>query len=186
MPIINLKDLESENPKIKYGCTKKAIALSEKNPQALYPMLDDFAKLLDNENRILKWSAIIVVGNLSQADKKNKISKLLPRLFNFLHEKEMITASNSIKALSQIAKYQPKFKEKIFKEFLKVEKAQYYNKGEFSPECRNIVIGQVIKEWNEFRKELNDKKDIVDFIKRQTKNTRPAVKKKAELLLNQI
>jgi len=186
MPVINLKDLESKNPKIKYGCTKKAIAPSEKNPEALYPLWDDFVKLLDSENRILKWSAILVIGNLSQADKKNKISKLLPRLLHFLREKEMITAANSIKALGQIARHQPKFKDKIFQEFLKVEKAKYYNKGKLSPECRNIALGKIMDVLNDFPDELKNRKELVGLIKRQTKNTRPAVKKRAELLLSGI
>src|SRR3972149_3735315 len=107
MPKLNFQDLKSDNPNIKYGFTKKAIALSEKKPPAIYSLLDDFVKLLENENRIFKWSAIMVIGNLSKADKKNKINKLVPRLLHFLKEKEMITAANSIKALGEIAKNKP-------------------------------------------------------------------------------
>lgn len=186
MPTLNLKDLESKNPKIKYGCTKTAIALSKKNPKALYSRLDAFVELLNNENRVLKWSAILVIGNLSQADFKNKISKLVPRLLRFLQEKEMITAANSIKALGQIAKYKPEFKQKIFLELLKVEKAQYYNKGKLSPECRNIALGKVMDVLNDFPDELKNRKELVSLVKRQTKNTRPAVKKRAVQLLSFI
>lgn len=186
MPTLNLKNLRSEKPEIKYCCAKRAIALSQKEPSALYPQMDVFVKLLDSENHILKWTAIIIIGNLSAADKQNKINKLVPRLVKFLHEKEMITAANSIKALGQIAKNKPSFKEKIFREFLKVEKAKYYNKGLLSPECRNIAIGHVLNVLDSFRDDLPSRKDIISFIKRQTKNNRLAVKRRAVQLLRQI
>lgn len=186
MSTFNLKNLESKKPEIKYCCAKQAIELSCVKPAALYPRMDVFVKLLDSENHILKWTAIIVIGNLSAADKQNKTNKLMPHLVKFLHEKEMITAANSIRALGQIAKNKPLFKKKIFSEFLKVEKAKYYNKGLLSPECRNIAIGHVLNVFDDFKDELSNRKNIISFIKRQTKNTRPAVKKRAIILLRRI
>ncbi|MFA6099060.1 MAG: hypothetical protein WCV50_06020 [Patescibacteria group bacterium] len=176
---LNLNDLKSEKPEIKYHCAKKAIALSEKNPQALYLQIDTFIKLLDGENNVLKWVAIIVIGNLAAADKKNKINRLVPKLIGFLREKSMITANNTIRALGKIAANKPKLQEKIFKALLGVEKAVYYNKGKISPECRNIALGKVIDVFSEFREETKNRRGILAFVRRQTKNTRPTVRKRA-------
>jgi len=180
---LNLRDLQSDNPEIKYHCAKQAIALSAKNPAALYPKLDTFVKLLNGDNNVLKWVAIIIIGNLASVDKQNKINKLLPRLIGFLQEKSMITTNNTIRALGQIAASKPKYQAKIFPALLSVQKAKYYNKGVLSPECRNIALGKVIDVFAEFKDALAGWPEIVDFIKRQTKNTRPSVKKRAEKLL---
>lgn len=69
---INLKDLDSKNPKIKYACAKQAIEISKKNPGDLYKDFDFFVELLESENNIFKWTAIQVIGNFSKADEKNK------------------------------------------------------------------------------------------------------------------
>lgn len=186
MPKFNPKDFQSDKPKIKYGCAKLAITLSEKKPKMIYPHLDLFIKLLDGENRILKWTAIRVIGNLSQADAKGKINQLMPRLIQFVHDQEMITAANAIKALGVIAHNKPRLKQKIFNEFLKVGKNNYYLKGQLSPECRNVALGHVINVFSEYKDELKEQKSIVRFLKRQTGNTRPTVRKRAKELLSQI
>ena len=181
MQRINLNDFYSDKAKIKYACAKQAILLSEKTPALLYPQLDFFVSLLDSENQILLWTAIRVLGNLSAVDDKNRMDKLLPRLIGFLNTGKMITAGNTAAALAVIARNRPKFQNKIFKAMLKVEHYTYD-----TPECRNIAIGHVLKALSQFKTEIKNKKNIVDFIERQTQNTRPATKKKAEALLKAL
>lgn len=108
MKTLDLKDLQSDTASVKYHCAKRAIAVSEKIPKSLYPKLQTFIRLLDGDNRVLRWVAIIIIGNLSKVDTKNTISKLVPRLTRLLHDKEMITANNAIKALGKIAKARPR------------------------------------------------------------------------------
>jgi hypothetical protein len=115
-----LNDFFSKTAKIKYASTKKAIVISKDNPAELYPDFDFFIELLSNENQIIKWTAIQVIGNLSKVDKKKKIDKLLPKLISFLNCEKMITANNTILALSEIALNKPEYQEKIFKELIKV------------------------------------------------------------------
>ena len=107
MKKINLQNLYSGRTDEKYCTAKKAIALSKDNPEELYPDFDFFVKLLDSENRIIKWTAIIIIGNLSKVDYKNIIDKIITRFIGFLKGEEMITANNTIAALAQIAKNKP-------------------------------------------------------------------------------
>ncbi len=187
IPNINLKDLQSEKPQIKYRCAKQAIALSEKNPKALYPRLDTFIRLLEGENNVLKWTALIVIGNLSAADTKGRITRLLPQLIKFTKDPSLITASNAVQALGKIAQHDHKIRSKIFKALLGVEKVIYYNKGQPSPECRNIVIGHSLDVLAGFdKKTLKASALIMAFIRRQIKNSRPSVRKRAEKLLKHI
>lgn len=179
-------DFKSDKLIIKYRSSKLANTLSKKKPVILFPHLNFFVAQLNNENRILKWTAIQVIGNLSSVDDRGKIDMHIPRLIRFLHQPEMITAANTVKALCVIAQHKPKFKQNIFDEFLKTERNKYYMKGKFSPECRNVVLGQVVNALAVFKHELNNRKDIINFLKRQTKNIRPPVKKRAKRLLKQI
>ncbi len=176
-----LNDFFSKTTKIKYAGTKKAIAISKDNPGELYPDFDFFIELLNSENQIIKWTAIQVIGNLSRVDKRKKIDKLLPKLIGFLNCGEMITANNTILALSEIALNKSEYQEKIFKELIKVE---HYNYDTL--ECRNVALGKVVLALGKFKDEIKDRKDILEFLERQTNNTRASVKKRAIKLLEKL
>jgi len=178
---INLNDFFAKTAKIKCASTKRAIAISKDNPAELYPDFDFFVELLNHENQIIKWTAIQVIGNLSKVDEKKKIDKLLPRLIKFLNCGKMITANNTILALSEIALNKPEYQKMILKEFLKVE---HYNYD--TSECRNVALGKVVLALGKFKEEIKDQKDILDFLERQTNNTRASVKKRAIKLLENL
>ena len=176
-----LNDFFSKTAKVKYAGTKKAMAISKEDPSELYPDFDFFIELLNSENQIIKWTAIQVIGNLSKVDKKKKVDKLLPRLIGFLNCGKMITANNTILALSEIALNKPEHQEKIFKEIIKVE---HYNYDTL--ECRNVALGKVVSALGKFKDEIKDRKDILEFLERQTNNTRASVKKRAIKLLERL
>ena len=175
---INLTDLFSEDPKIKYTCSKNLLALAKENPAELYPDLEFFVKLLDNENRILKWTAIDVIGSLARADKARAIDKLMGRIIRLLNTGNMITANHAIVALTDIALARPEYQATVTDELLKVEHYNYE-----TDECRNIAIGKVILAISTYFASLEDKEATLKFVKRQTGNTRNATRKKAEQFL---
>jgi hypothetical protein len=175
---MNLKDLGSENPRIKYRCAKKLVALAASDPDKLYPRFDFFMEMLDHENQILKWTAIDVIGHLAKSDKMKNIDRILKRLFGLLNAGKLITAGHAAQALAGIAMVKPKYRGRITNELLKVERYIYD-----TDECRNIVIGIVIKAIAPFYTELKDKKAVIEFAKRQLKNRRHATRKKAEQFL---
>jgi len=182
--MVNLKDLSSEDPKVKYACSKNLLLTAKDNPNKLYPYIDFFVKLIENENNILKWTAIDIIGFLSKVDKGKKIDKLIDKLFSLLNTGKMITANHAIKALGNIALTKPEYQEIITNELLKVEQYNYD-----TDECRNIAIGNVIIAIDSYFGQLENKKvkkAIIEFIERQTKNTRNATKKKAEQFLKKL
>ena len=95
----------------------------------------------------------------------------------------MVTASSIIGSSIKIAHAKPYLIGKITKEILKVEKAKYEHHGEISPECRNVAIGQAIDTFDELFDELEDREAVIKFVKKQLKNTRQKVTKKAEKFL---
>ncbi|MCX6751715.1 MAG: hypothetical protein NT161_03070 [Candidatus Nomurabacteria bacterium] len=178
---INLNNLLSDDPKVKYGSAKKAIAISKKYPVGLYQNFDFFVKLLDSENQIIKWTAIRVIGYLSRVDKKKTVDKLLPRLIKFLNGGKMITANNTILCLSEIATHKPEYQNRIISELLKVENYNYE-----TAECRNVALGKAILALGKFKDQIKNKKEVSNFLEKQTGNTRNATKKKAQELLGKL
>jgi len=174
----NLTDLMSADPKIKYACAKSLLALANEDPRELYPELAFFAKLLDGENKILKWTAIDIIGALARVDKARAVDKLMGRIVALLSSGNMITAHHAIKALTDIAAARPKYLAAITDELLKVE---HYNYD--TGECRNITIGKVILAIDTYFSRLESKEAVLEFVRRQTKNTRNATRKKAEQFL---
>ncbi len=176
-----MRDLRSMSPEIKYCAAKNVIAISETHPAQLYPQFPFFAKLLDGENQVMKWTAIRVLGNLSQVDRTGRVTRLLPRLFGFLKSGNLITANNTIMSLTQVAKGKPALRGEILTQFLKVERYRYE-----SEECGNIVIGKAITALGEFDDHIQDNRRIRNFLERQTHNTRNATKMKALKLLRRL
>ncbi len=177
----DINDLLSDKPRIKYTCAKKLIALARENPVELYPDLDFFIGLLDSDNKIIKWTAIDIIGALARADNGRKIDNILDRIIGLLNTGNMITANHAVSALADIALVKQEYLPRITGELLKVEHYDYD-----TDECRNIVIGKVILALSKFSYKLEDNKAVLEFISRQTKNTRNATAKKAGQFLRKI
>ena len=175
---INLADLQSDSAEVKYRCAKNLIAIARENPARLYPHIDTFIKLLDGDNNVLKWTAIIIIGNLARVEKEKMVDRLIGRLVGFLNAGKLITANNATMALAGIAIAKPQYQKQITEELLKVEHYDYD-----TDECRNIAFGKVIEAIGSYSSQLKDKKAVIEFAQRQTKNTRNATRKKAERFL---
>jgi hypothetical protein len=90
----------------------------------------------------------------------------------------MITAANIIQAGARIAQANWRLAERIAAEVLKVARARYR-----TPECRNIAIGHAILALGNILPLLPDPELVAQFVRKQTKNARPATRKKAQLFL---
>lgn len=172
---INFKDLSSKDSKVKYGCAKNLLAIAKNSPDELYPYIDYFVKLLDDENQILKWTAIDIIGHLSKVDKEKKVDQMMGRLFKLLNTGKMITAGHAIASLAEVALAKPEYQKEITDEFLEVEHYTYD-----TDECHNIALGKVIIAISSYFDRLKDGKIVIEFVERQTRNKRNATKKKAE------
>ncbi|MDD3656739.1 MAG: hypothetical protein PHI72_08275 [Atribacterota bacterium] len=181
MEEINLNDFSSTNPRIKYTCAKQSIIVSQEKPGQLYPDIDFFIELLDSSNNIIKWTAIRVIGNLSKADREDKISFILPRLLDFLRCGKLITVNNTILALTEIAKNKSEHSDRIMNELLKIEDYRLETPG-----CTNIAIGKTLIAFNKLKGLIPDKRKIIPFIEKQKNNPRDATRKKALMLCKKI
>lgn len=175
-----IEALKVEKRAVKFSYEKVLRLASERRPKIIYPYFDVFVDLLDSDNSFLKWGAILTIGNLAAVDNNEKIEAIFKKYYSPISGPTMVTAANIIGSSSKIALARPELTGRITREILKVEKAKFEVHGEQSPECRNVAIGQAIDSFDEFFEQIDDKKAVIAFVKRQLKNTRKQVAKKAE------
>jgi hypothetical protein len=172
--------LRTEKSAKKFAYEKILRFVSEKRPDLIYPYFDIFAGLLDSENNFLKWGAIMTIANLTSADTEKKFEAIFRKYFDPIGGPAMITAGNIISSSVTIAQAKPALTNAIADEILKVEKAKYKLQGILSPECRNVAIGHAIDSFDKLFSRIENKVEVAAFVKRQLKNTRKPVAKKAE------
>ncbi len=170
--------ISSENTRTRFKSAKILRIISEENPEMLYSKFDFFINLLDSENKILKWIAIDVIGNLSLVDTENKFDKIFNKFYGLLADESMITAGHVIDSSGKIARAKPYLQDKITKELLRVEKIEYK-----TSECRNILLGKVILSFSQYIDQINNTEEMVSLAKRQRDNSRKATRVKAEKFL---
>jgi hypothetical protein len=174
---------QAETSSKKFAFEKVLRLVSESQPELIYPYFDVFIKLLDSDNSFLKWGSIITIANLTATDTPKKFEAIFSKYYAPISGPTMITAANIIVSSATIARFKPSLIDAITREILKVEKAKYKLKGCLSPECRNVAIGHAIDSFDKFYDQIEDNKEVLNFVKRQLKNTRKQVAKKAEQFL---
>jgi hypothetical protein len=170
--------LSSKLPRVKFGCSKTLLLISEKHPELLRGSIETIAELLDSNNRILKWNAIAILGNLASVDADGQIRSRLKKLYSFLAGGELITANTAIAALGKIAYAFPEERKRIVAQLLGVEGQSFETE-----ECRNIAIGKTILALDMFCDPANPGKPVRDFVSRQTSNSRRATANKAKAFM---
>jgi hypothetical protein len=172
-----IEGITSAKPQIKYKSGKILMLLSEEHPEILYPKWDHFVGLLSNENTFMKSIGIKILSNLTRVDARNKFDEIFDKFYGLLNDESMITAASVVDHSGMIARAKPKLQNKITNKLLGIDKTHH------GSECRNIIKGKTILSFGEFFEQAKNKKRIIEFVRRELKNTRPATRKKAEKFL---
>jgi hypothetical protein len=175
-----LAGLRADRARIRFGCLKVLRLLSERRPSMLYPHFDQFVSLLGDDNSILKWGAIIIIGNLAVVDQDNKMDVLLDRYLQPILGPVMITAANTINGAAKVALAKPHLMDKVVCALLQVETATYQ-----TPECRNVALGHALKSLALVFNHVRDRQPIIEFARRQLRNRRNAVQRRARAFLKE-
>jgi len=178
-----VEGLKAPKGTLRYGYDKVLRLVSEKRPELVYPYFDIYAEQLSNDNSFLKWGAILTIANLACVDSQKKFDKIFDKYYSPVTGPVMVTAANIIGGSAKIALARPELTGRITNEILKVEKAKFESHGRPSPECLNVALGQAIDSFEQFFEKIDDKATVIRFVKRQLKNTRKSVSKKAEKFL---
>ena len=173
-----LEGLEAKQARVKFGCGKVLGQISEQHPSLVYPHFSRFVELLDNPNKILQWQAIRILSHLVPVDTEDRFAAIFDRYFAPIRGPVMITAGNIMAGAARMTRARPEWADRIARELLQVSRARYA-----TPECRNVAIGHALKALLEVFPLLSDPAPVLRFARRHRRNTRPAVRKKAEVFL---
>jgi hypothetical protein len=171
--------IEEENVRIKYGCNNTLLIISEKTPELVYPHFHIFKDYLSSEKKIIKWTAILIIANLTRCDNKNKFDEIFNSYFSEITGPVMITAANIIKGAAVIANAKPYLTEKIIQELFKIQDARYQ-----TDECLNIVIGHTISSFDKFYKQITCKGEVLEFVRGFINNSRTPTRNKAQKFID--
>lgn len=173
-----LGGLDAAPARMRYGCLKVLRRIAERHPTALYPLFDRIAARLDGENSILRWGALLIVGDLAAVDTAAKMEPLLARYLAPIRGPDLITAANAIVGAGKILRAKPLLVRPIVRALLRVETSEYR-----TPECRNVALGHVLEALSVGFDTKRAPRHVVAFARRQLANRRPAVQSKARAFL---
>jgi hypothetical protein len=163
---------------VKLGAAKALRHLSESAPDLICPHFAFFASLLRNENSIVRWNAILLLGNLAAVDGERRLDRIINDYLSPISGPHLIDAANTIRGATAIGAAKPYLADAIAIQILKVERATYA-----TPECRNVAIGHAIVSFDRLFPMVADKRAVQLFASRQIDNSRTATRKKAERFL---
>ena len=173
-----LTAVASDVARVRFGAAKALRNLSGRAPDLLYPHFDFFASFLRNENSILRWNAILIVGNLAAVDGERRVDRIIDGYLSAISGPHMIDAGNTMRGAAAIGVAKPYLADRIAMHILEVERATYA-----TPECRNVAIGHAIESLDRLFPMIADKRAVQRFVSRQMDNSRAATRKKAERFL---
>lgn len=173
-----LDAVSSDKARPKFAAAKALRILSERSPDLIYPHFHFFENLLGNKNSILRWNAILILGNLAPVDGERKLDRMIGAYLAPIAGPHLIDAANTIRGASAIAAAKPHLAETIARHIVKTERGTYA-----TPECRNVALGHAVTALESLLPMIANKDAIRHFVSRQLDNTRPATRKKAERFL---
>ena len=170
--------VSSSKKRVKNAAGKTLRIISESAPEKVYSKFDFFVELMGEDDTILRWIGIDIVGNIARIDSEKRIDQsVLKKLYAFLHDESMITANHSIETLGKIGRHISRYRSGITTELSKVDSV------ERNEECRNIHVGQTILAFSEYVDFVRDRRSMIAFAERALGSSRNATRKKAERFL---
>ncbi len=167
---------------IRYGCGKVLMDLSEEYPDKLYPYMDFFIKLLSSKYRILTWQTMFIIANLTKVDKNKKFDSIFDKYYSFLNDEYMVTVANVVGHSGKIALAKPHLIPKITKELLKVENIK--TTPHLTDECKKVIAEKAIQSIDMFFPQIENKDEVISFVKKHAASSRKTLKTKSEEFLN--
>jgi len=153
--------------------------LSERAPELIYPHFELFVKLRRDKNSIVRWNAMLVLGNLAVVDTERKLDRMIDNYLAPIDGPHLIDAANTIRGACAIAAAKPPLADTIARHIQKAERAVYA-----TPECRNVALGHAITALDRLFPLLTHKHSIRPFVSRQLENARAATRGKAQRFLH--
>jgi hypothetical protein len=176
-----VEGISSSKARIRYGCAKVLIGLSEVCPTRLYPFMDSFIDLLDSKHRILVWNTLAVIANLVEVDKDKKFDSAFDKYYSLVNNEYMVTVASVVGHSSKIALAKPYLIDKITNELLRVDGISLT--PHLTEECKRVIVEKTIKSFDLFFEKVKQKKRVISFVEMYAGSSRKTLRATAESFL---
>jgi hypothetical protein len=173
-----LQGLVDKDDSIRYPNAIAAELLSEKNPQLLYPEWDFFVEMMSSKNAFHRSIAIATISNLTVIDKDKKFEDLFDEYFRLLDDKSVIVTRKLAIYVGRIVKAKPSLIFRITKALLGIDDTQHTSSR------KDLIKGDIIESLSEFFADIEDKEEIIKFVRNQLSSSSPSTVKKATKFLS--
>jgi len=114
-------------------------------------------------------------------DTDNKFDAIFGKYYSFLDNEYMVTVANVVGNSGKIALAKPYLVPEITNELLKVEHIS--TKPHLTDECKRVIAQQAINTFNEFFDRIEQKEQVLSFVKLHVDSPRKKLKTSAEKFL---
>ncbi|WXG39686.1 MAG: hypothetical protein WED07_02440 [Candidatus Freyarchaeum deiterrae] len=167
----------SKKDTIRYNSFKVFMLLSDEHPEVLYPKWDFFVELLSSDNTSHRNIAVNILANLTSADKENRFEKIFDQYYNLLDDESVIPAAQLAGNSGKIAQAKPKLQTKITKKLLGIDETHH------EQQRKELIKSYAIKSLSEYFEQAENKKEIIEFVKKQLESKSPKTRKTAKEFL---
>ncbi len=172
-----INNLVAKDETIRYNSHKVLLIISQNKPKVLYPHWDFFSDLLKSQNNFHKVIGIQILANLAKIDTKNKFEDIFDIYCNLLDAKSVMTAGHLAANLGIIAKVKPNLRDKLTNVLLNIDKT-HHELGR-----KDLIKAYIIESFYEYFNEIEDKGEVIEFVKAQLDSKSPKTRKAAEKFL---
>ena len=176
-----LEGVSHPRPSVKYSCSRVLIHLSKEHPDQLYSHFDFFIGLLDSKYRILTWTALAILANLTRVDVDNRFDTIFDKYYSFLEDEYMVTVANVVVNSSTIALAKPYLIPEITNQLLKVDNLSI--SPHLTEECKRVIAQYTIKTLSLFFDSVDQKERVLSFVGMHRNSPRKKLKTAAEKFL---
>ncbi|MFX0002149.1 MAG: hypothetical protein ACFE9C_03675 [Candidatus Hodarchaeota archaeon] len=172
-----LEGITAKQESVRYPNAIALESLSEQNPEIIYPNWELFVNLLRSENAFHKSIAISIISNLTSVDEQNKFEDIFNLFFNLINDKSVLVTRKLAIYAGRIAIAKPLLRSKITTILLSIDDTHH------TPSRKDLIKGDIIDSFSEYFKEIQNKDEIIEFVKNQLNSSSPSTVKKAKEFL---
>ncbi|MBI4814606.1 MAG: hypothetical protein HY802_10195 [Methanobacterium sp.] len=148
---------------------------SQTRPELFYQYWEDFAALLDHHNSYHRDYAIILLANLTLADKQNKFLKVFNDYFSHINDEKFMTARKCVQNTAKILESKGELTGDIINILLDVD-----NRCDFPLKQKALLKSDVIELFINFYWQINDNERVNEFVKDELDSISPKTRKVAK------
>ena len=163
----------SKKDEIRENNFKILLEISKKYPDVLYSKWDFLVDLLTSDNHFHRYMSINLIANIASIKNADKFMDIFDKYFSNIESNRTMVAGQATLNSGKIAKKIPSIRLKITNILLNIDKIHKGKQIE-------LLKAYAIESFNEYFEKVENKNEILNFVKEQLDSTSPKTRKVAK------